>query len=288
MEVGGGQDAPGHGDQVGHEGQPHRAAGRRVELLDHLGLVAVAVHPVGLDRFVHLREVETEGRRTSPPAHPALGVDHHLGLHQTLAERGEGADQAGGRVAARDGQQVGGGDGLAVKFDQGVHRLLAEVWGGMLEPVPARVGGGIGEAEVGAHVDHHAAGVEPLPGVGGGHRVRQGGEHHLGVADVHPALDLEADPAPRDGGGEGLAGRAPAEQSRELDAGMPVQELDALGADVAGGAADGGADHGGGHGRGIIRVRCMFMQQRSSGLPPRPRASGRPRRCRRHRAAPPR
>ncbi len=123
----------------------------------------------------------------------------------------------------------------------------------MLDPVPAPVGEWVEEAEVGAHVDHHPARAQPLAGVGGGDGVGEGGEDDLGVAGVQPLLDLEGDAAPRDGGGERLAGRAPAVQPHQLEAGVAVEDLDALDTEVAGGPADGGADHGGSHGAVIIR-----------------------------------
>ena len=61
--------------------------------------------------------------------------------------------RAGG-VAAGIGDEPAFPDLLAVDFDEAVDRLALKLRRVMGIAVPARIGGGVGEAEVGGEIDH--------------------------------------------------------------------------------------------------------------------------------------
>ena len=60
--------------------------------------------------------------------------------------------RAGG-VAAGIGDELRVPDLLAIDLDQAVHRLPLQLGRVMLVPVPARIGGRVGEPEIGREVD---------------------------------------------------------------------------------------------------------------------------------------
>ena len=101
--------------------------------------------------------------------------DRHGGLDEVLGERREQRQQRGRRVAAGDGDALGGAKRLPATRELGQAVGPATRVGRAIEPLPRRR---IGEPEVGAAVHDQRVGPELL-GQCRGMPVRQGEEHHV-------------------------------------------------------------------------------------------------------------
>ncbi len=197
------------GTNVSTTSRPGGAAHPR----QHLAGMPVSVHPVGAHRLVRLGELQR--RQWGPPraTDAALGVDDDARSHQLGAQRGQAAEQGGGGVAARRGDEVRATQAVALHLHKAVRGKLTQRGRGMGDAVPALVVRRIGEPEVGAHVDHHRAAVEPALGMARGNGVRQRREDHVDALDIEPVADHQVDGAARDGLGEAVAGPAPPQQA---------------------------------------------------------------------------
>ena len=114
-------------------------------------------------------------------------------LRQAIERERREAEDRGGRIAARAGDEVRAGDLLAVELGQPVDRVAEEVGRAVLA-VPLGVGAGVAQAEVRAQVDDlHPALVQ----LGDGRRagaVRVGDDRGV---DVAVAVDGEVVPRSR-------------------------------------------------------------------------------------------
>ena len=237
--------------------RPASAAGstpRRGELLADLRVVAMTADAVGPDRLVDLAEVDLELGLAAGAADAALGIDDDVPDQAGARERRQG-EQGGRRVAAGRGDQAGPGEAGAVELGQpvdggrdgrsGAGRRQAgtarqERRRRVLEAVPGRVVGRVREPEVGAEIDDDQAALEQAGRDGRRLAVGEGQEDRVEPARVR---QLAVDAMARLGEvGEGVAdGQAVAvarRQADDPDAGMPLEEPDQLGADVAGRAED--------------------------------------------------
>src|SRR5690606_17505067 len=169
----GGEDAAAHRSEGGGEGHRHRAARHGRQVLFHFGGVPVQpAHVVGADR-AHDLTAQQVGFEGAAGAAGAAGGDHdHVGLGQAGGEGGEQGECHGGRVTAGDGDPAGGAQDLTLPWQL---RQTGRPGAGVRAAVEGLPGGGIGEPEVGAAVDHQGVVAEPL-GDGGGRAVREGEE----------------------------------------------------------------------------------------------------------------
>ncbi len=136
------------------EGHDHVAAGGQGELLVELGHVAVMADAIGVEALGHFREQHFLFRRPARAGHARLGVDDDLvGIDGLGFEQRNQRQLGAGRVAAGIGDEPRRLDLVPINFGQAVDRSLLQFGREMLVAVPARIGGGIGEAEIGREVD---------------------------------------------------------------------------------------------------------------------------------------
>ena len=199
-DVAGGQDAARHRDQVRDEVDGGRARvraggrGEARELLLHLGDVAMAVDAVRLDALVDLGEHHVGLRVPAGAGHAALRVDDEVADQPRPSQRRQREQRRGGVAAGRaDDARRGVGQRRElgpVQLRQAVHRVAQQVRRRMIEVVPARVVGGVGQAEVGAEIDDRGTLRDEVRDERGGGAVGEGEEDCLGVG--RRLVDLEA------------------------------------------------------------------------------------------------
>ena len=131
---------------------PARARDAGKLLLD-LGDVPVAADAVRLHALVDLAEHQVGLGLATGARDAALGIDHEVADQPGARQRRE-REERRGRVAAgrADDRDRGVDQGCelgAVELGQAVDGLVEEVGPRVLEAVPARVVGGVAEAEVG-------------------------------------------------------------------------------------------------------------------------------------------
>ena len=196
-DVAGREDPAGHRDEVGEEVDRDRAGvgvgleagvgGDLRELLLDLRDMAVAAEAVRLHALVDLAEHQVGLRLAARARDAALGVDHEV-LDQARARERRERQERGGRVAAG---RADDGDRRVderlelgpVELGQAVDRDVEEVGVRVLEAVPARVVGGVAEAEVGPEVDDRGAGLDDPGDDGRGRAVGQGEEDGVDVRE---------------------------------------------------------------------------------------------------------
>ena len=150
--VAGGQHAAHHRDQMRDEGDRRAvpvAAGQGRELLHHLRLMAVAVEAVRAEVLADLGEVRRQLQRPARAGDARLRIDDHAAVEPARRRQRRQAQDGGGRVAARHGDQLRLADGVAVQFGQAVDGVGQELRRGVVA-VPALVVLRFVQAEVGA------------------------------------------------------------------------------------------------------------------------------------------
>ena len=132
----------------------HVASGGLGKLLVEFGHVAVMADTVGVKALGDFGEQHVLTRRSAGAGDPRLGVDHDLvGIDRLGLEERDERKLGAGRVAAGIGDEAGRLDLAPVDFGQAVHRLLLQLRRCMRMAVPARIGGRIGETEIGREID---------------------------------------------------------------------------------------------------------------------------------------
>src|SRR5207253_10894949 len=157
-EVAGGKDAAGHGHEMGHERDC-----RTVQLLDDLRQMPMTFDRIRMKRFVHLAEVRAKADRPACAADARLGVDDDVRPNQPGRDGGRESEDGSGRVAAWDCDEPGFGQLGAMQLRKSEDRLLEQCWIGVWLAVPLWVQRLVVQPEVGAHVDHPHAGIQPCP-----------------------------------------------------------------------------------------------------------------------------
>ena len=116
--------------------------------------MAVVADAIGMKAFGHFGEQHLLFRRPARSGHAGLGVDDDfVGIDRLGFEERNQRELGAARVAARIGDELRRLDLRPIDFGQPVDRLLLQLGRGMRMAVPARISGGIGEAEIGRKVD---------------------------------------------------------------------------------------------------------------------------------------
>src|SRR5450759_660128 len=139
VEIAGGEDAPGHRDQVWYERDLDLPVPAELaQLLRHLGQVAMTADRVRAQRLVDLAAVHFDAMRPHGPAGARLGFAHECG-------RGKA-----GRDRFRGGRQVGRQRGRAVAWHRSALQRGQRVGGRVRDrrsSPPARADAGAGQAQ---------------------------------------------------------------------------------------------------------------------------------------------
>ncbi len=208
------------------EGETDGRAGDLRELL--LDLRRVTVDPadfVRADALGRLGQVGGARGIATRAAHAALRVhDDPCRLDQSIAEQGRERQDAGGGVAARNRDEIGGGERGAMELDQAISSLSEEIGRAMLA-VPARVHRGITQAKVGAEIEDRA--IASAQGSRHGRAMPVGEREEREIRGVRDGVGVEVGDLPvedpREGRkdvGDPCAGGATTTERPELKVGM--------------------------------------------------------------------
>ncbi len=241
--VAGRQDAAHLRDQMRHERQRDVPSACGRQPLGDLGRVPVARDAVCLGPAFQLGEQEIRAGTAPRAGHARLGVDHHLAVKDARPGEGHQCQQCGGRVAAGVRDELCSPELIARELGQAVDGIGQCVRRRMLEAIPGRIRGRVGQPQVRTDVDHcrptggqaHSQ-LSRLP-------VRQRQE-----GNVHPRLRRAVDqPQPQRSEvrklvGEWLIPAAARVERVDRHVRMAGQQPDELGARVAAGTHDCGGD----------------------------------------------
>src|SRR5215468_6146125 len=139
---------------------------------------------ISVDGLRDLREVHTEVWGPPGAGDARLAVDYDVPADQAGRHcRSQGEDR-GSRVAARYRHQTRPPKLSRVELWQPEDGLGQQVWRGVLLVVPAGIEGGVGQTEVGAHVDDPRTSIQPRRGPSGAHVVREAAEDDVDLVGV--------------------------------------------------------------------------------------------------------
>ena len=205
-------------------------------------------HAVRPDAFVAFAKQVIHLGLAARAAHAAERIGDDAGrLDQLRHQQRNQRQQNAGRVTARGGDEHRFLDFIPVNFRQTINRLVQQIRRGMVVRVKFLVHRRAPEPEIGAEVNHDAAGVEQRHGVFRRDAVRQREKHHVRLLREQFGVRLgEAQcfrPRVARKFGEHLRERLPGVLARghghQLHVGMVQQQPDEFLAGVTGRADDG-------------------------------------------------
>ena len=268
------EDAAAGRHQDRGEADADLGVGQGAEVLDDLGGVAVdAADAVGAD-VAHDLAAEQVRLQGLAGAGGAAGGDHdHVGGVDEPGGDGRGEGEGGdGRVAAGDGHAPRAGEDGALVAELG---QAVGPGAGVLAAVELLPDVGVGEAEVGAAVDHHGV-LAQLGGQGGGLPVRQGQEDDVvageggGVGGAQHAVGQRQQVGLE--GAERGAGVGAGGQRADLHLGVGQQQAQELSPGVPARAGDGDPDR---HAHDYTEILELHASRgRGTPLAPRRRGNG--------------
>ena len=142
------------GTRCGVKRHDHLAAGGPGKFLVELGHVAVVADAVSVKAFGHFREQHILARRPPRPGHARFGVDDDLvGIDRVRLQQRDQRQLGAARVAAGIGDEPRRLDLSPIDLGETVDRVFLQFGRGVGMAVPARIGGRIGQAEIGRKID---------------------------------------------------------------------------------------------------------------------------------------
>ena len=187
LAVAGREDAAGHRREVRRE--QHRAAQRHF----HLSRVTVIEQPIGREASVDRAEAGRFLGFAAGAADARGGVDDQaVRLDQPGIDQGLQREDRRSRVAARGRDRLRAADRLAIELGNAVDELAEQLRRLVRMAVPALVGRGVVEPEVGAEIDERDAAIEDCAGEPLAVPVRQSGEDEVDAVEIASSKLLDA------------------------------------------------------------------------------------------------
>ena len=245
--VAGRQDAAGHRDEVGQEvdrdgagvgaGVQTFTTGDECQFLFDLRHVAVATDAVRLHALVDLAEQEVRLGFAPGTRHAALRIHNEIADEPGAGQWGE-REQGRGRVATRgpddrDRRIHERSKLVAMELREAIDGLIEEVRARVLEAVPARVVGGVAQAEVGTLVDDRRAFRDEVGDQGGRRAMGEGHEDRVDRRKFRVDREVRGREVRVDTGDRVVITAAPHEAD-QLHVRVAGQQADQLGTDIAG------------------------------------------------------
>src|SRR5574337_762369 len=241
-------DSPDGWRQMRYERQTDRAARHSCQTLADFRQMAVAGYTVSLEGVRGFAEERVDLSLAPRPGHARLRISDQMGrIHCAGFYQRQETELDGRRIAAGVRHQAGCANLHPIDLRQAVHRLLHQIWRGMVHAIPFLPFGNVGNAEIGRKIDNTNTFSKEIPGLL--HRDSVGGSEEYDIAFPQARVlrrlegDIHSPAQARKHIRDLLARLATGRDGLQLHLGVLSQQPEELNAGIAGATNNANLDH---------------------------------------------